>query len=69
MQVNITNTNGIVSVLRAQRNDALDKVAVANGQIAELQEALVAAKKEIEKLKVELEARKAQPDDVVAEVA
>jgi peptidoglycan hydrolase CwlO-like protein len=61
VEVNLTNTNGIVQELRAQRNDALDKVAMANGRMAELSELLKSAQKEIADLKIEIKRLTEEP--------
>ena len=47
MQVNVTNTNGILQALQQQRNDALNEAARMGGTIAELKAALDAANKRI----------------------
>lgn len=62
MEVNVTTTNGILAELRAQRNDALDKIALANGQMAEMRGQLAAAQKRIKELE---EAAKAELDNAV----
>ena len=54
MQVNVTNTNGIIAELQVQRNEALNQNAVKAGQVAELQAALAAANKRIKELEADL---------------
>lgn len=51
MQVNATNTNGIVKELESQRNNALSRAAIIAGQLAETTEALASAQKLIEELR------------------
>ena len=50
MEVNVTNTKGILQELQAQRNEALNRAAQMAGVNAELRAALEAAQKRIKEL-------------------
>ena len=69
MQVNVTNTNGVLQELQAQRNEALNRAAQMAGGNAELRSALEAAEKRIKELEAELAKLKAAPENAVPPVA
>lgn len=56
MQVNVTNTQGIIKELEAQRNQALSRCAQMAGAGAEMTVALEAAQKRIKELEAQIEA-------------